>query len=120
MPAKICVATSRILTLIVVGLLALPSSGCQMGRKWFQMDSNSQTPYFGLELTPRSTSLVVPSTKSEGAPRVDGKAFADLTKGQSSPTAESAPIKLPRISLFPAGERAEDVSLTGPQSVFSR
>jgi len=120
MPVKLPCAAFRIHALVVAGLLALPSSGCQMGRKWFQMDSNSQTPYFGLELTPRSTSLVVPSTKTEGAPRVDGKAFADLTKGQSSPSSESTPIKLPRISLFPAGERVEDVSLTGPQPVFSR
>lgn len=120
MPVKHPRAAFRIHALVVAGLLVLASSGCQMGRKWFQIDSNSQTPYFGLELMPRSTSLVVPSTTAEGAPRVDGKAFADLTKGQSSPTAESAPIKLPRISLFPAGERAEDVSLTGPQPVFSR
>lgn len=37
----------RLLGIVVV--LAL-GSGCQIGRKTFQIDSNSQTPFFGIDL----------------------------------------------------------------------
>lgn len=38
----------RLLSLIVV--LGLASSGCQFGNSFFQMDSNSKTPFMGINL----------------------------------------------------------------------
>lgn len=100
-------------------LMLLSSSGCQTGRQWFQMDSNSATPYFGFELMPRKTSLVVPTNSDPQAPHVNGRPIAELTNGRS-PSFETNPIILPRLSLIQSSERLEDVSLSGPQSVFSK
>ena len=33
--------------------LAVCLSGCQVRRTWFQMDSNSPVPFFGIDLLPR-------------------------------------------------------------------
>ncbi len=44
--------------LAVVPLLALLlfSSGCEFGRQWFQMSSDSPMPFFGIDLLPRRSS----------------------------------------------------------------
>jgi len=37
---------------LATGLL-MTSSGCQLSRSFFQMDSNSRVPFFGVDLTPK-------------------------------------------------------------------
>ena len=37
-------------------LLSLIASGCAVDRKFFQMDSNSGVPFFGIDLIPRKMS----------------------------------------------------------------
>ena len=46
----------------VVLALCVSFSGCEFGRSHFQMNSNSPTPFFGIDLLPRrkTTSIVTP------------------------------------------------------------
>jgi hypothetical protein len=52
---------SRLLATLAV---CATCSGCEIGRQHFQMNSNSPTPFFGIDLMPRrkTTSIMSPST----------------------------------------------------------
>ena len=55
---------TRLLVLLAV-IASLP--GCTIGRKWFQIDSNSRTPGFGLELRAENST----STQETPEPEAD-------------------------------------------------
>lgn len=46
-----CVWTGRLLCVLMLSC----STGCQLGRTYFQMDSNSSGPFFGFDLLSAST-----------------------------------------------------------------
>ena len=50
--------------LLVVLAMCASLGGCEFGRSHFQMNSNSPTPFFGIDLIPRrkTTSIVTPLT----------------------------------------------------------
>ncbi len=49
-------------SVLLLGFLAIASSGCELGNSFFHMDSNSPSPFFGFDLIPRrkTTSLAPP------------------------------------------------------------
>ena len=59
-------------------------SGCEVGRQHFQMNSNSPTPFFGIDLLPRrkTTSIVSPPTGQQ-------LASADAVAGEIETAAET-------------------------------
>ena len=106
-----------------VVLASLLLSGCELGRSHFQMNSNSPTPFFGIDLMPRrSTSSIDPQSKTrtveapgsavqsvaESKPRTAfWKSFA-LQSSRSEPTpiplttpADDRPINRGPVELLP-------------------
>lgn len=99
-------------------LFACLFSGCQVGRSWFHMDSNSGMPFFGLDLLPRrETTLNIDPRRPERR-----QAPAEELE-QIRPASEKRvqPVELPRLTEVLGGED-EDVSLTidGPPAEFIR
>ncbi|MGE0375450.1 MAG: hypothetical protein AB7I48_16400 [Planctomycetaceae bacterium] len=76
-----------LLTLMVS--LGFGCSGCQVGRTFFQMDSNSPVPFFGMDLLPqrnkKSATDGVSRFQSEAEPAND--APIALSESQSPPRA---------------------------------
>jgi hypothetical protein len=47
---------SRPAAALALLMLMVCGSGCEFGRQWFQMSSDSQMPFFGLDILPRRNS----------------------------------------------------------------
>ena len=64
--------------------VCLTCCGCEIGRQHFQMNSNSPTPFFGIDLMPRrkTTSIVSPPTGTQ-------LASADAVASETGTVAET-------------------------------
>lgn len=103
---------------------ALLLSGCAMGRKWFQMDSNSRMPSAGFELraqrdTPAENSRVQESTSDTGSIR-PARLAEDKPRGLLPDWlkfgSRHEPIPLP-TTVATDGHDGEQLS-TGPREDF--
>jgi hypothetical protein len=105
-------------------LCALNCSGCQVGRSWFHMDSNSGTPFFGFDLLPhRTTQLTEPETKDPAESTLGGTAKTTVrpaTDKAATSTTLTKELHLPRVPKFLGGETEEELSFTGPDAAFVR
>jgi hypothetical protein len=101
----------RLLSLIVV--LGLASSGCQFGNSFFQMDSNSKTPFMGFNLlgqNARSRSKEI--DLREGPSQM--AALPEATARGSSPVmpvAEIKPVSKPAVKNAVAKKDRKEPSL---------
>jgi hypothetical protein len=105
-------------------LILLSVSGCEMGRSWFNMSSNSPMPWFGFELVPkrRTSQLTVPQPgdrdfQTRGADRAVTQAVSQQAPKERRWSHE---LRLPSVSPFFDGQNDEELSFTGPTSAFSR
>ncbi len=71
-------------SVLAVLCVCLTCSGCEIGRQHFQMNSNSPSPFFGIDLMPRrkTTSIVSPPTGRQ-------LASADAVAGEMDTVAEA-------------------------------
>jgi len=84
-----------LLLLITTSIFA---SGCEVGRQWFQMDSNSGMPRFGIDLLPRRTT----SFRSQ----TDGDVATMPVKHQ-----QAVELQIPHISDLMSREQEESLQL---------
>ncbi len=110
------------LRLTKIGLLALClfSPGCEIGRSWFSMSSDSPSPWFGIDLMPRRrTSQTAPRSKDIpiGVAKATSQSPGDRprTKGVSSKE-----LRLPSIPAFFDTNPVEELSFHGPEGTFSK
>ncbi|MBX3443144.1 MAG: hypothetical protein KF774_12130 [Planctomyces sp.] len=83
-------------------VLVVACSGCEVGRTMFQMDSNSQSPFFGVDLLPsRRSASVVPPKLQESDLR-DGPG-----QGRTLTVSESEPAPAPRTAAVATSPRRE-------------
>lgn len=104
-------------------LLVSSASGCEIGRSWFSMNSDSPMPFFGFDLMPRrrTTELTVPrpgerGTASSGAARPIQPTADRHWTGQQS----SRELHLLPASQTKSGQEGADLSLSGPSGYFLR
>ena len=77
---------SHFLTLLL--LMSMSTSGCQVGRTFFQMDSNSPSPFMGVDLLPNLSK----KSPTEGVSRFQNEIVTDApteAPAQQSPEQES-------------------------------
>jgi hypothetical protein len=91
---------------LLLAAVVLLAPGCQLNRSFFQMDSNSRVPFFGVDLAP---SLPRRSSSVDGVSRLQSE-----TARRSKPPAESEQTAPPPKSLaLPLSESV--VTSTAPQ-----
>ena len=82
-----------LLLLLLTTLFA--SSGCQLNRSFFQMDSNSRVPFFGVDLKPKWPKR---TSSVDGVSRLQSEA-AQVTRTEteetSKPPRKHEPLRLP-------------------------
>ena len=127
---------------MLVPLLALGSVGCQTSRTWFQLDSNSRMPFFGVDLTPRfsqtdaeheatgrlvsdegTSPTIRPASEvsmSSESPTQLIRPFQPVPKTDSARTKsrDRFQIRLPRAKDLFKSEEELPVSFTGPETTF--
>lgn len=93
-------------------LASLLLSGCEIGRSHFQMNSNSPTPFFGIDLMPRrSTTSLDPQSKTRTVQAPDStvqsvaesKPRTPFWKSFAMQTSRSEPTPIPLTA--PADDR---------------
>lgn len=102
-------------------LILLTAPGCEMGRSWFSMSSDSPMPWFGFDLTfprPRRTSQVVPLEQDPESKANRPTRRPVSNRGQADKSF-SKELHLPTIPAFFDNESVEELSFTGPQGTFS-
>lgn len=99
-------------------VLVFIGSGCQVGHSWFQMDSNSSTPFFGLDLTPRYKTTQLTPPDDEITP--DGRSPIRTAAHRPQSAGGWKRLQLPSLSDITGGEEETELSLTGPEMPFSR
>ena len=113
-----------LLTMTLLAGLCLP--GCQSGRQWFQMDSNSGMPQFGFDLMPRrTTQLTLPH--ADDLPPTESQ-FNGTARPTVQPVSNqiqpgrtwSKELKLAPIPKWSDRNEEESISFTGPDSPFTR
>jgi len=99
----------------------LTFSGCQVGKTWFQMDSNSGSPFFGLDLMPRrKTTQLTPSNPAHSAPINAQSQVQPVSQRKSrSFKPRGRTIELPRFALpFGSSRESElDQSVQFPEPI---
>ncbi|WP_437204321.1 hypothetical protein [Planctomicrobium sp. SH664] len=99
-------------------------SGCEVGRTWGTMNSNSPMPFLGVDLLPRrKTSQLTPpqvhDRNSQNVPSDPNVKQVVDRRPQSGP--RSRPLQLQSVTqLLQGASQEEELSFTGPQSTFSR
>ncbi|WP_437187475.1 hypothetical protein SH668x_000871 [Planctomicrobium sp. SH668] len=110
--------------LIVLLLLVLPASGCEIGNRWFSMSSDSPSPWFGFDLVPkkRSTTQVLPHSQAEfeSGRYVSSRNSRGLGKRKAEQKVWSKEIHLPSIPALFDQPHEEEISFTGPVGPFNR
>lgn len=93
------------------------ASGCQVGRSWFHMDSNSGIPFFGVDLLPsRKTSQNVDGHQPDGR-LVMGEAPGEV---RSANGRRVQPVKLSPLPRLRGEEDESVVEVQGPPAEFAR
>lgn len=98
-------------------------SGCEIGRRWFQMDSNSRMPFMGIELRADAESGAKTSPESSDLAAENEILTVEHTKPQPHRGLRDW-LRLPggeeRIPLPLASEsnHSADAPSTGPQPEF--
>jgi hypothetical protein len=109
---------------VLLLLLIASASGCEVGRSWFSMSSDSPSPWFGFDLLPRrkTTNLTLPRPGDDGSPRERTAKPALYQASDRSTTGRtfSKELHLPPVSAFFDSEEDVEISFTGPKSTFSR
>lgn len=77
---------------------AIMTSGCEIGRQWFQIDSNSGTPRFGIDLLPRRKTTYRSETNGEPT-------TVPVNQRQA------VELRLPHISNLVSNEQEENLQL---------
>lgn len=103
--------------LCLLATCLVPLTGCQVGRTWFQMDSNAPMPFFGFDLLPRRTVELTPPSTENVAWGTPESSPARIHQVSDRFVGEGRELKLPHIS---SRSDEEEVSVTGPKPVFSR
>lgn len=111
----------RLVTLLAWAGLACCASGCEVGHSWFQMDSNSTTPSFGLDLLPRrrSADLRNPADMQERFVNHESSGNQTIHSAEQNASGWKS-IHLPTVKQVWNVSREEVVSLEGPQAPFAR
>lgn len=108
---------------VMLLLLLLATSGCEVGRSWFSMSSDSSMPWFGVDLMPRRrTSQVFPRPDHEQDATREVATKAPQRDGQRRTPERiwTRELHLPVIPvLFDHGQE-EELSFNGPTGPFSR
>lgn len=103
--------------LFCLGICLCSLTGCQVGRTWFQMDSNSPMPFFGFDLLPRRTVELTPPGEEDASVPVSAAGPSRIQQVSDRFFDTGRELKLPHVSL--RGDE-ESVTFSGPQPVFSR
>ncbi|WP_437191248.1 hypothetical protein [Planctomicrobium sp. SH527] len=101
-------------------LILLLAPGCEMGRSWFSMSSDSPMPWFGFDLTfPRRTSQVGPQ-ELDPESKANRPTRRPVSNRNQAGKSFSKELHLPTIPAFFEDKSVEELSFTGPESTFSR
>ncbi len=107
-----------------ISLLALLlfTPGCEIGRSWFSMSSDSPSPWLGIDLLPkRRTSQVTPHPTTRDSMTGAAKAGVHSVENRaSSGVPFSKELHLPSIPAFFDGDPVEELSFRGPEGAFAR
>ena len=93
------------------------SQGCQVSRSWFQMDSNSSTPFFGFDLMPRRTALLTPPEvgNQSRSPVLETQSFRQVSATNRQSFADRVrEIPLPRPAVLLSSEVEESLEFPEP------
>ncbi|MCA9023598.1 MAG: hypothetical protein KDA86_00155 [Planctomycetaceae bacterium] len=111
---------------LLVLLASLGLSGCQVGRTFFQMDSNSRAPFMGLDLLPKRdrSSPTTGVSRFQNEPVVQSSAIAAPPEPQERETSRLSrllgrspePERLSLQSAEPAD--AESLTMDAPVEDF--
>jgi hypothetical protein len=116
-------AQTRLFPLLMM-LLAMSASGCEVGRSWFSMSSDSPSPWFGFDLLPRrrTTELTLPQNRDALSPRERTAKPAIYHVSDRGPKERilSKELHLPPVPAFFDTDEKVEISFTGPKSAFSR
>jgi len=99
--------------------------GCEVGRSWFSMSSDSPSPWFGFDLMPRRRTT---SLNPQPRPPHLNESFNRTSKAELQPVSHrprpsgshSRELHLPSIPAYFDGNTTEELSFTGPEGAFSR
>jgi hypothetical protein len=83
----------RIIGGVLLGAVLLVAPGCQLNRSFFQMDSNSRVPFFGVDLAP---SLPKRSSSVDGVSRLQSET---ARRGQPATATDDAPPPAKSLAL---------------------
>ncbi|MBX3440621.1 MAG: hypothetical protein KF861_24230 [Planctomycetaceae bacterium] len=100
--------TAAIVPLALFAALGL--SGCQVGRTFFQMDSNAPVPFFGMDLLPQREK----SSPTKGVSRFQNEMISSPVETRPD---SSASAKTSRSWGTLLGRSSPDETLTLPASV---
>jgi len=106
-------------------LTFLITPGCEIGRSWMSMNSDSPSPFFGFDLLPkrRTSQTISQPVAPHNRESVNGASRAGThSVGSRSRPANvtSRELHLPSIPAFFDGDQMEELSFTGPEGAFSR
>lgn len=112
-------AIRKKLLLLSTVFAMLHFAGCEVGRTWFQMNSNSPTPFMGIDLLPRRTSQLEPPQPIASEKLTFMADRADTRQVSERRSARVTELKLPHVTLFQRA-REEELTFQGPEPIFSR
>ncbi len=100
----------KILSLLVC--VCLTSCGCEIGRSWFTMSSDSPTPFMGIDLLPRrKTSQLAPAKAGEHFPTMTHTEVQQVAnKERPSLTERVKEIRLPSLPSVLKRDKEEVVA----------
>jgi hypothetical protein len=75
---------------LVLTVLASVAPGCQLNRSFFQMDSNSRVPFFGVDLAPKWPNR---GSSVDGVSRLQSQAARQSEPAVEAAITESAPTR---------------------------
>lgn len=114
----------RLLTLSLLFLITMNGVGCEVGRSWFSMSSDSPMPWFGVDLLPRRKTTQIFPHREDPTQSTRTVATRSVPKEQRGPrTSErvwSKELHLPSIPAFFDDNQVEELSFEGPTGPFSR
>jgi hypothetical protein len=87
-PIRRCVLAVPVLALLLAG-----SSGCQLNRSFFQMDSNSRVPFFGVDLAPKWPGR---GSSVDGVSRLQSEPVEVADAATPTPSAQPRSLALPQ------------------------
>lgn len=114
----------RFATLSLLALITMSGAGCEVGRSWFSMSSDSPMPWFGVDLMPRRKTTQIFPHREDPTETTRTVATKTIPKENHSPRKSeqvwSKELHLPSIPAFFNDPQTEELSFEGPTGPFSR